>query len=146
MGLKWQSCDWKLRHAGLWCSTRAVLTVHWYRLPKEVVKNPTLEIAKLCGHGAGQPTLGVALLEQGAWTRWPPEVPSNLSRSMILQVLNPRDHNLPSWAICIFPPLQASFPTTYQFCKHYWWFYSPSWTVAGCSLSCHRKAGISMHL
>lgn len=34
-------------------------------------------------HGPGQPVLG-ALLEQGNWTRCPPEVPSHLSQSMTL--------------------------------------------------------------
>lgn len=41
--------------------------------------------------------LGVTLLEQGAWTRWPPEVTSNLNQSVILRIASLRLKTMASW-------------------------------------------------
>lgn len=51
-------------------------TEHRPRLPREAVESPSLETDL-----GNQPR--VVLLEQGAWARGPPEVSSNLNRSVI---------------------------------------------------------------
>ena len=49
-------------------------------VPSKVVQSPSSEIIKKRpGYW-----LWVALLEQGGWTRRPPEIPSNLSHAVIL--------------------------------------------------------------
>ena len=60
------------------------VTGHWHKLRKKVVESLSLEILKKCLSMVLGNWLQVALLEQGVWTRWPPEVPSNLNHSVIL--------------------------------------------------------------
>jgi len=54
----------KLKHGSFPLSIRKhffIVSKQWHRLPKEVVVSPSLAIFKTC--------LGVAMLEQGSWTR-----------------------------------------------------------------------------
>jgi len=60
------------------------VTEPWNRLPREFVESPSLEILKICLDKILCSLLWVALLWQGSWTRWPPEVPSNPYHSVIL--------------------------------------------------------------
>ena len=50
--------------------------VSGYRLPREAVDSPSLEIFKTCLDKVLCSLLWVTLLLQGGWTRWPTEVPS----------------------------------------------------------------------
>ena len=43
---------------------------------------PSLEVRRSWLHMVLLNRFYVALLEQGAWTRWPPEAPSNLDYTM----------------------------------------------------------------
>lgn len=60
---------------------KVLLTVRWHRLPRTVVDSPSLETFKSHLDMVLGNLLQVALLKQGGWTRWPPEVPSSLSFS-----------------------------------------------------------------
>lgn len=65
-----------------WKTWSKVLTEHWHTLPRKLVEFPSLEITKKpSGRGLGQPAPGGPAWA-GAWTKWPPEVPSNLSHSV----------------------------------------------------------------
>lgn len=59
------------------------VTKLWHRSPRELVQPPLLDIFKSC----------LALVRQfevlGGHSRWPPEVPSNLSNSMVPYILVP---------------------------------------------------------
>ena len=57
---------------------------HWNRLPREAVESPSLEIFKTHLDAVLCSLLHVTLLQQGGWTRWPTEVPSNPYHSVIL--------------------------------------------------------------
>lgn len=50
--------------------------------------------------------LWVSLVEQGYWTRWPPEVPPNLNHSVILRIWTwnqgNRESNWVSWTVLCF--------------------------------------------
>lgn len=81
----------KLEHREFQISIRKNLftvrmTGHWYRLPRGVVRSPSLEILK--------PTWMLSctaccreLLQQQGWTRRAPEVPSSLYSSVKITVL-----------------------------------------------------------
>lgn len=57
------------------------VTKHWHRLPREA---PCLEVLKSNLDMVLGNQLQMAVLEQVAWTVWPPEVPSNLTQPVIV--------------------------------------------------------------
>lgn len=57
---------------------------HWKMLPREAVEPLSLEILKMHPDMVLWNQPQVNLLEQGAWTRWPLEVPSNPNCYVIL--------------------------------------------------------------
>ena len=59
------------------------VTEPWNGLPREVVESASSEIFKSRVDTVLGKWLWVALLEQGGWTRSPPEVPSNLNHYVI---------------------------------------------------------------
>jgi len=60
------------------------VTEPWNRLPREVVESPSLELFKTRLDAVLCSLLWVTLLQQGGWTRWLTEVPSNPYYSVIL--------------------------------------------------------------
>ena len=51
-------------------------------MPREVLQSPSLEMLKSHLDMVLGNCLWVTLLEQGGWTRWPPELPSHLDHSV----------------------------------------------------------------
>jgi len=79
----------KLKHRRFCLSIRkhffTVRVAEWRRwLRREVVESPSAEMLKTHLYTALGNWLWVALLEQRRWTRWHPEVPSNLNHSVVL--------------------------------------------------------------
>jgi len=66
------------------CPGLARVTKYWHRLPREAVESPSLETLKSHLDKVLDNQFWVVLFEQGGWIRRPPEVPSNLSQSVIL--------------------------------------------------------------
>lgn len=86
------------RDAGLWGSTRAVLTKHWHRLLVERGCGVFWRYQKLPGHGPGHSNLEMALLELRDWTRWPPE---------LLLWFSPNQQLGTTQALTHFPPIRT---------------------------------------
>lgn len=60
------------------------VTEYWHRLPKGSGEVSLLgDIQRVSGHGGEQLALGNCLSRR-SWTRWPPEIHSNLNSSAIL--------------------------------------------------------------
>lgn len=68
-----------------------------------VVESPSLEISKPQMNTALRACFRWPCLEQRGWSRWPPEVPSNLNHSVIL-----RSAELLSWSQSVSAPQPTS--------------------------------------
>lgn len=83
--------------------------MHWHRLPGEVVESPSLELFKSHLNMALGSLFYVTLLEQTVWTKRLPDVPSNLSHSVILcDPVNPQREE----------SLDAGYPTPADSYEH----------------------------
>lgn len=80
-GAEAMGANWNTEYS-VWTSQNHFFTVrlmvYWHRLPRGVVESPSLETFKCLSS-----FLWVALLEEGGWTRRPPEAASNLNHSVV---------------------------------------------------------------
>jgi len=63
------------------------VTKDWNGLRGEFVESPALETLESCLDVILCKLFEVTVLEQGAWTRWSPEVPPDFNRSEMLCML-----------------------------------------------------------